>query len=107
MTQLVQELQERSVQMVEFIQGPKSYHPAMQALEAYYFAGNLRHGGNPVLRMCAMNAIAIKDPAGNRKLDKSKPTGRIDGLVALAMAIGAASRALSESSSIEQGFVSL
>jgi phage terminase large subunit-like protein len=38
--------------------------------------------------MCAANAVAIPDPAGNRKLDKSKATGRIDGLVALAMAEG-------------------
>lgn len=93
--------------LVEFGQGFKDMAPALDALESILANGKLRHGGNPVLRMCAMNAIAIKDPAGNRKLDKSKPTGRIDGLVALAMAIGAASRALSESSTIEQGFVSL
>jgi phage terminase large subunit-like protein len=36
--------------------------------------------------------VATRDPAGNRKLDKSKDTGRIDGLVALAMAMGAATR---------------
>jgi phage terminase large subunit-like protein len=36
--------------------------------------------------MCAANAIVTKDPAGNRKLDKAKSTGRIDGMVALAMA---------------------
>jgi len=41
-----------------------------------------------VLAMCAANAVAIPDPAGNRKLDKAKATGRIDGLVALAMAEG-------------------
>jgi phage terminase large subunit-like protein len=40
--------------------------------------------------MCAANAVATRDPAGNRKLDKSKATGRIDGLVALAMAMGRA-----------------
>jgi hypothetical protein len=32
--------------------------------------------------------VAVPDPAGNRKLDKSKATGRIDGMVALAMAEG-------------------
>jgi phage terminase large subunit-like protein len=40
--------------------------------------------------MCAATAVMISDPAGNRKLDKSKSTGRIDGMVALAMAMGAA-----------------
>jgi phage terminase large subunit-like protein len=40
--------------------------------------------------MCAANAIIQKDAAGNRKLDKSKANGRIDGLVAMAMAFGVA-----------------
>jgi phage terminase large subunit-like protein len=46
------------------------------------------HGNNPVLKMCAANSKIIMDPAGNRKLDKQKSTGRIDGMVALAMAVG-------------------
>jgi len=46
------------------------------------------HGNNPVLTMCAANAIITSDPAGNRKLDKHKATGRIDGMVAMAMAFG-------------------
>ncbi len=39
--------------------------------------------------MCAVNAVAVSDPAGNRKFTKQKATGRIDGMVALAMAVGA------------------
>lgn len=66
--------------------------PALDVLEGLIANGKIRHGGHPILRMCALNAIAIRDPAGNRKLDKSKDTGRIDGLVALAMAIGTAAR---------------
>jgi phage terminase large subunit-like protein len=42
---------------------------------------------HPILSWNAANAIVTKDPAGNRKLDKSKGTARIDGLVALAMAV--------------------
>ena len=38
--------------------------------------------------MCAANAITVNDPAGNRKFTKQKSTGRIDGMQALAMAIG-------------------
>ncbi|MDN6109271.1 MAG: phage terminase family protein, partial [Enterobacterales bacterium] len=45
---------------------------------------------HPVLTMCAQNAVVVKDAAGNRKLDKSKATGRIDGMVAMTMAAGAA-----------------
>lgn len=69
-------------------QGFKDMSPALDALEADLLKSNVRHGGHPVLAMCAANAVAVSDPAGNRKLDKSKATGRIDGLVALAMAEG-------------------
>jgi phage terminase large subunit-like protein len=48
---------------------------------------------HPVLTMCAANATIVKDPAENRKFTKAKNTGRIDGMVALAMAIGCASSA--------------
>ncbi len=46
-----------------------------------------------MLRWNAANASIAMDPAGQRKLDKARGTGRIDGLVALAMAIGLAERA--------------
>lgn len=78
--------------MTEYGQGFKDMSPALDALEADLLNGRLRHGMHPVLSMCAANAVVTKDPAGNRKLDKHKATGRIDGMVALAMALGAASR---------------
>jgi phage terminase large subunit-like protein len=77
--------------LVEFGQGFKDMTPALESLEALLLAGKVRHGSHPVLDMCAENAVAVMDPAGNRKLDKSKATGRIDGMVGLAMAVGKAS----------------
>jgi phage terminase large subunit-like protein len=71
-----------------FGQGFASMSPALDALEADLLSENIRHGAHPVLAMCAANAVAVSDPAGNRKLDKVKATGRIDGLVALTMAAG-------------------
>lgn len=53
--------------------------------------------------MCAANAIVIKDPAGGRKLDKAKATGRIDGLQAMAQAFGAAAQAIEESEIYSDG----
>ncbi|WP_028605317.1 terminase large subunit [Ottowia thiooxydans] len=84
--------------LVPFGQGFKDMSPALDALEAALLNGQVAHGGNPVLQMCAANATVTKDPAGNRKLDKSRTTGRIDGLVAMAMAFGiaASSQAMSE-----------
>jgi phage terminase large subunit-like protein len=52
--------------------------------------GKVAHGNHPVLTMCAANAVVKTDPAGNRKLDKARSAGRIDGMVALTMARGAA-----------------
>uniref|UniRef100_UPI0035581C82 terminase TerL endonuclease subunit n=1 Tax=Pandoraea sputorum TaxID=93222 RepID=UPI0035581C82 len=48
----------------------------------------LRHDDNPVLTWCASNAVIVSDPAGNRKADKAKATGRTDGIVASLMATG-------------------
>lgn len=84
---------DRELPLVPFGQGFKDMTPALDALEHALLEGRLRHGGHPVLRMCAANAVASRDPAGNRKLDKAKATGRIDGLVALAMAMGRAAAA--------------
>lgn len=70
-------------------QGFKDMSPALDTLEAELLNGRIAHAGHPVLGMCAANATTTKDPSGNRKLDKSRATGRIDGLQALAMAFGA------------------
>ena len=45
---------------------------------------------NPVLRWNSASAVLQSDPAGNRKWEKRKSTGKIDGMVALTMAVGAA-----------------
>lgn len=79
--------------LVEFGQGFKDMSPALDTLESLLLNSALSHGMHPVLTMCARNAVISKDPAGNRKLDKSKATGRIDGMVALAMAGGVSSKA--------------
>lgn len=76
--------------LIEWGQGFKDMSPALDALEAELLNSRLRHGMHPVLTMCAANAVVVRDPSGNRKLDKSKATGRIDGMVALAMAVGVA-----------------
>jgi phage terminase large subunit-like protein len=74
--------------MQPFGQGFKDMAPAVDKLERLVAEGKIRHGGNPVLNMCAVNAVAERSPAGDRKLTKRKSSGRIDGVVALAMALG-------------------
>ena len=91
--------------LVPFGQGFKDMTPAIDKLESALLNNQLRHGGNPVLTMCAANAVVTRDAAGNRKADKGRATGRIDGLVALLMAFGRAD--LGESTYHDQAFVAL
>lgn len=69
-------------------QGFKDMGPSIEAVEDWIVGDKLRHGGNPLYNMACSNAIAVKDPAGNRKFEKNKSLGRIDPIVALAMAAG-------------------
>ena len=78
--------------LVPFGQGFRDMGPAVDGLERRVAERQLRHGGNPVLSMCAANAVVERDPAGARKLTKARSAGRIDGLVALAMALAIADR---------------
>jgi phage terminase large subunit-like protein len=75
---------------VDFGQGYQSMTPALRTLESLLLDAKLMHGNHPVLRMCAANAVVKMDEVGNRKLDKKRSRGRIDGMVALAMAVAMA-----------------
>jgi phage terminase large subunit-like protein len=75
---------------VEFGQGTQSMSPALRDLEQAIKEKEIAHGDHPVLAMCAACAIVDSKDDANRKLSKNKSTGRIDGLVALTMAMGVA-----------------
>ena len=96
------ELDQRGISfpLSPFGQGYKDMSPALDALESELLNGRIAHGMHPVLRMCALNAVGTQDPAGNRKLDKHKANGRIDGMVALAMALGVAQTEVPEGPSV-------
>jgi phage terminase large subunit-like protein len=104
-TELVNRLTEDELPMVQFIQGPKSYHPAMQELERAYRAAQLLHGGDPVLQWCASNLVVRYDANLNMAPDKRRAAEKIDDIVALAMAVGVAMAAAPEPQTITQGFV--
>lgn len=91
--------------LVECGQGFKDMSPAIDAVESELLNGRVAHGNHPVLTMCAANAVIARDPAGNRKLEKSKSTGRIDGMVAMAMAFFAATSAAPDDSDSFDDFI--
>lgn len=70
-----------------FGQGFISMNAPTKELERLVIAGLLHHGNNPVLNFCIANAVAVKDAAGNLKLDKEKSAEKIDGAIALVQGI--------------------
>jgi len=75
---------------ISFGQGFQSMSGPMKALETLYLSGKLIHNNNPVLTWMATNLAASTDPADNYKPDKKKSSEKIDGMVALIMALGVA-----------------
>jgi phage terminase large subunit-like protein len=88
--------EEELERFIDFGQGFQSMSPAIRSLEEKLLAKKLKHGKHPVLAMCAANAVVVMDPAENRKFAKNKASGRIDGMVALAEAVGVMPDAVEE-----------
>ena len=84
-------LQEIGLPVVAFGQGFASMSPACKEVERLILNRQLAHDGNPVMRWCLSNVAIAQDPAGNIKIDRQKAKEKVDGAVALAMAIGVAS----------------
>jgi len=64
----------------------------MREFERRLLAKKINHGGHPVLKWMAANMAVKQDPAGNLKPDKAESQGKIDGIVALVMALDRAMR---------------
>jgi phage terminase large subunit-like protein len=86
--QLASKLTNEGVTMLQFIQGPKSYHPAMKKFEGAYYSKKFVHGADPVLTWCASNLVVRNDANMNMAPDKKRSADKIDDMTALFMAIG-------------------
>jgi phage terminase large subunit-like protein len=89
-TQLSTQLEGDGFDMVSFGQGYASLSAPSKETEKLVIGGQFHHGGHPVLRWNAANAMLETDAAGNIKPSKKKSTDKIDGIVALVMALGLA-----------------
>jgi phage terminase large subunit-like protein len=87
-TQLATQLQGDGIDVLGFGQGYGSMSSPSRALENYVLSEKIRHAGNPVLAWMASNVAVQSDHQGNIKPSKAKSTERIDGIVALVMALG-------------------
>jgi phage terminase large subunit-like protein len=75
------------VPLFECGQGFKDMGQVVNCMEELILDGKLRAGKNPLLTWNIANSVCVVDPAGSRKFDKAKSFGRIDGTVALGMAL--------------------
>ncbi|WP_199195170.1 MULTISPECIES: terminase large subunit [Pirellulaceae] len=91
-TQLATQLDDDGFKIVSFGQGYASMSAPTKKLEELVLSQKLRHAGNPVLRWMAGNVAIEQDAADNWKPSKKKSQERIDGIVALVMAVDLATR---------------
>jgi phage terminase large subunit-like protein len=85
---IVNRLVAKSAPMVEFRQGIPSFAAPMQELARLITSGMIDHGGDPVLAWMASNVVARRDTNNNVAPDRKNSQDKIDGFVALAMAVG-------------------
>ncbi len=108
-TMMVQALQDDGFTMVPFGQGFRDMSPPTKELMRLVLERKIYHGGHPVLRWNMDNAFVRTDPAGNLKIDKEKSTEKVDGAVALVMALDRAMKNMSSGNSVydERGLLIL
>jgi len=89
-TQISQDLMDEGINMIQTGQGYRSLSGPAKEFEGMVLDKKLNHGGNPVLRWMVDCVSISQDPAGNIKPvkpDRRKSSKRIDGVVALIMAL--------------------
>ena len=100
---MVQTLQDDGFTMVPFGQGFRDMSAPTKELMRLVLEQKLVHGGHPVLRWNMDNVFIRTDPAGGIKMDKAKSTEKIDGAVAMVMALDRAIRNEGSSGSVYDG----
>ena len=87
-SQLVIDLQNDGANMDPFGQGFVSMSAPTKELEKLIIGKQIIHNDNPCMNWMLSNVAIQEDPAGNIKIAKNKSKEKVDGLVALVMALG-------------------
>jgi phage terminase large subunit-like protein len=88
---MAQRLTNAGIVMVQTRQGTMTLNYPSKQLEGLVASGKLEHGDNPVLKWMAANIAIRTDVNDNIAPDKKRSNEKIDGIVALIMALGRAS----------------
>lgn len=94
------------IEMVEFQQTITNYTGPTKWFKQMASTGRIKHGGNPVMKWMLRNAVVIEDTNGNVRVTKSKKQskGKVDGVIASIMAVGAEYYREEQSEPFFQGF---
>jgi phage terminase large subunit-like protein len=87
-TQLANQLADDGFELIKFNQNISSLSEPTKRLERLILSSGISFGKNPVLRWMASNVTVHQDSSGNIRPDRKKSTEKIDGIVALVMALG-------------------
>ena len=91
-TRTIQILEDEGFTMAQFGQGFSSMSAPTKELERLVLDKKIAHNGNKILRWNIDNIVIRQDPAGNIKIDKAKSSEKVDGAVAMVMALDRAIR---------------
>lgn len=79
---------DETVELLPFGQGFASMSAPTKQIEVLALQQRLNHGNNEALNWMCSNVVIKRDPSDNIKMDKSLSPEKIDGMIALAMALG-------------------
>lgn len=85
--QICQNLADQGMKPVPFRQGFISYGPVMSEFERRLLLAKIHHGAHPILHWMFENLEVERDSTGNLKPSKRNKALKIDGLVAIIMAL--------------------
>jgi phage terminase large subunit-like protein len=103
-THLASILQDEGLTMIEMRQGARTLSEPMKHLQALILEGRLHHDGNPAMTWMVSNTMAKRDENDNIRPIKERDENKIDGVVALIMALG---RAMVVEEQSEAGIIQL
>jgi phage terminase large subunit-like protein len=89
-TQFSTRMDSKGIPMVEMRPTVLNFSEPMKHMEALVLSGKLHFNGDPVLTWMVSNIVARSDHKDNIYPNKERPENKIDGVVALLMALGRA-----------------
>jgi phage terminase large subunit-like protein len=85
---IAKELESEGMEMIKYTQSAANFNEPFKRVIDSVHLHSLNHGHNPILRWNAANTAAQTDASGYMRPDKKRSQDKIDGVVAMLMAIG-------------------